>query len=818
MGKYKTKITEYGYELINEALSGNGAIITDDWYIALGDGETEPSNKTTRLNNIVFDKNSDDYPGIIISQDKNGRYAEIILPESLHGYTITEIGLFDENDYLVAVANTKIDCTERTEEGFDIDYRARISLNAIDKDVAIQFQGGTFQILEEKGKAYGYAPLDNEAKVPLEHLPELNTGSGIPIGFIGQTIFPIDETKGLQRYLNGSNISINQNTQSFLNKLKEAALLYPSLIVSSLEEWETAKTLSLEGQCGKFFINEEEGYIKLPLVIKAQGCLNLTNIGNIVDAALPNIKTTKNTPLVARDATAETASWTTDGPFIYTANVPANLGGASGTWIHKGNFDLNTANPIYKDGAIVQEESIQYPYFIQIATGAEETANIVNEIELNNPFSLFDYKYSEQILNNASWLPSLGQWNSKTIYPTAYQRLLDIYNGVAPANGLVVDIEKVEEPFYTNITATKNVSSPLNAFDGKTNTYAIWGTATDYIEVSYSKPVTVTSYKALVEWQSGFHHHSNVDIYTVDDTGAETLIAAGKGAYEGTYWSTAPFSAPVTTKKLRFKLQNPRAGYPTLVAEIVIDIQRNSDDDNKNNNDDYKFLLNLEDETFRLPLKTHNTPLNNNIVPIGNGNKFHFFDGTNTISPWIYGYDGGSFLYGSGLSASSTQGLQVSPDSTKSGLKLTNYDSKNTILYYYVGETVQNANLINAGVILEQLANKLDTNLSNISNMGREVIASSIMPDYSAEIEITSKGFPYTVLEDGFIDVALYAIEGWATLLINGHKVGHAYSSSNTYYSMISGQYRVQKGDIISKTGNYQWAAFYPLKSKAEEN
>ena len=208
MGKYKTKITEYGYRLINEVLSGAGILVTDGWHVALGNGVLEPSAKTSRLSNVVFDKNSPDYPGIIISQSVKGRYAEIVLPESLRGCVITEIGLFDNKDNLVVCANTKIDCTERTEEGFDIDYRARIDLGAIDSDIAIQFQGGTFQLLEEKGTAGGYAPLDSEAKVPFEHLPStfipfcFNSGpvneNGEPallqLGTVTETVPP--ETEG----------------------------------------------------------------------------------------------------------------------------------------------------------------------------------------------------------------------------------------------------------------------------------------------------------------------------------------------------------------------------------------------------------------------------------------------------------------------------------------------------------------------------------------------------------------------------------------------------------------------------------------------
>ena len=42
----------------------------------------------------------------------------------------------------------------------------------------------------------------------------------------------------------------------------------------------------------------------------------------------------------------------------------------------------------------------------------------------SNPFTLFDYKYSEYLLYNSCWLISDGQYNSYSMYPTAYEALL----------------------------------------------------------------------------------------------------------------------------------------------------------------------------------------------------------------------------------------------------------------------------------------------------------------------------------------------------------------------------------------------------------
>ena len=60
--------------------------------------------------------------------------------------------------------------------------------------------------------------------------------------------------------------------------------------------------------------------------------------------------------------------------------------------------------------------------------------------DLNNPFSLLDYKYSEYELDNASWLLSNGQWNNGTTYSAVYNLLLAIYNGTVTKAGVSVKL------------------------------------------------------------------------------------------------------------------------------------------------------------------------------------------------------------------------------------------------------------------------------------------------------------------------------------------------------------------------------------------
>lgn len=257
---------------------------------------------------------------------------------------------------------------------------------------------------------------------------EVKSGGGLEICDIGMALY-VDESKGLRRYLNGQIVDINTNTQAFLNRLKEITTLHPSLLCTE-EEWQTAKTMSAFGQVGKFVFNysgDKIVSVRLPRVVNIQGLFDLQNLGMTVAESLPNIKAGKITTSDWGGIETEiTGAWEGSMHPNYT-----NLNTGNTATEYFLSFNASRSSSTYKDGAPVQQEAIQYPYFIQIATGSETENNIINEIELNNPYSLFDSKYSDHELNNLSWLKSEGQWNSKAVYPDAYDELLTEYNNSA---------------------------------------------------------------------------------------------------------------------------------------------------------------------------------------------------------------------------------------------------------------------------------------------------------------------------------------------------------------------------------------------------
>ena len=454
-------------------------------------------------------------------------------------------------------------------------------------------------------------------------------GYGFPLGYIGSSPIVINENLNLQRYLNGQKIAIYQ-FPDFDQALVATANVYPNILKTETE-WQAIAASSVGGQCGYFVRDEEEGTIRLPkIIMPIQGLTDLSKLGDLVEAGLPNIEGTVNdTDIIDKPIRT--------GCFYAVGNNASKEGGGGSSNKTYTGFDASRSNPIYGNSDTVQPEAIQYPYFIQIATGQETEVNITNEIELNNPYTLFDSKYSEAPLYNLSWLLSNGTYYAKSVYVTAYEALL---------------VENNSE-----ITA-----------------------------------------------------------------GTSTQLPSG-----GTY----------VKRGLSVKLST---------AEDITD---------------YDFVINTTDETFRLPIKTKLASskfIKGNGIALGlttgDSNFGMFLNGSLSGAPLVSNTDIYNAPIGtdqfSGSAAKKEVSIGVTTNSSESGIEL---DSNNLYLYYYVGETVQNANLINAGRIEEKLVDKLDVDCTNASAQTKEFIQGQIVPDFENQISIanTKGGFVYTTPLVGYL-------------------------------------------------------------------
>jgi hypothetical protein len=501
------------------------------------------------------------------------------------------------------------------------------------------------------------ASLSNITEAGKKVIKENSGGNGgLEVCDIGMSLY-IDETKGLRRWLNGQIVAINQNTQGFLTRLKKIVALYPSLLTTE-ENWQAAKTLSAFGQVGKFVFNYAEDEetvesVRLPAVVNVQGLLDLQNLGMTVEAGLPNIEGT----------VYYGHGYLTNAYGAFYRGNPGNLPRTTDGRVETDYnliFDASRSNPIYGATDTVQEEAIQYPYYIQIATGQETEVNITNEIELNNPFFFGMSNYFQFKPNSLSWLKSAGYDEPKAAHPDYYNWILE------------------------------NVNKGVKGFKGQEGYCFI---ATDssgyYWWVSTESPVVGASV---------YRYDAGVNSMFFDGT-VETLTSNGftfTSIFEGSSYTVTRDSSKDTS------ILHPTAWIT-----------------------DNDFVINTSDETFRLPLKNGTEGMFGGGAVVGNGMSLGLTNGSQTAGLTSLAYhagvtDSGTLIgvttgYGlnigqsvacsAGFNGIVTAGITTDPE--KSGLVVANAGvvPDGWALYYYVGETVQNANLIDAGRMQEQITN-----------------------------------------------------------------------------------------------------------------
>ena len=126
------------------------------------------------------------------------------------------------------------------------------------------------------------------------------------------------------------------------------------------------------------------------------------------------------------------------------------------------------------------------------------------------------------------------------------------------------------------ITSTSGWTNPTSAFDGNLDTYATCGTATDYIEIKYLKPKTITSITAYGYFVSGSARWMDLRLYSVID-GVETLVCTTSGGGQSTTYTTKATFSGVTASIFRIRLNTknsegnaPSTSVRTRIREIIL--------------------------------------------------------------------------------------------------------------------------------------------------------------------------------------------------------------------------------------------------------
>lgn len=204
--------------------------------------------------------------------------------------------------------------------------------------------------------------------------------TGLPLGAIFASTVPV--TDSTVHLLDGSTISQTGMYAAFATYLKSLQSSYPNLFTTETN-WQTIVTIN--GECGKFVIDDTAGTIRLPKIVNfIQGTVSLSTIGDAVAPGIPNITGkvgfTDDNGGMHYHVRVNTDH--TNGAFYGTDNEGSTYkinsnGSQSAGGYNAAGFDASRSSSIYGASTTVQPRSILYPYYIVLAT-AVKTQTVIN--------------------------------------------------------------------------------------------------------------------------------------------------------------------------------------------------------------------------------------------------------------------------------------------------------------------------------------------------------------------------------------------------------------------------------------------------------
>lgn len=208
-------------------------------------------------------------------------------------------------------------------------------------------------------------------------------------------------------------------------------------------------TVTLNGSCGFIGVDTTNETFKVPTLSEVYLKSSTTNLAEFGAESLPNITSIWHSTTGVDESSSGAVNLDSK------VNSPWWAGATNVTRSGTYSLDASRSSSTYQDGAKVNPDHITYRAYIILYSGQDITSDITTEIQLNNPFSLLDYKWSEYELNNISWLLSNGAFHSNSIYPAVYDLLYKIQTGQTEKSGVSV---KLSTEAYTDYDFVLNIT------------------------------------------------------------------------------------------------------------------------------------------------------------------------------------------------------------------------------------------------------------------------------------------------------------------------------------------------------------------------
>lgn len=197
-------------------------------------------------------------------------------------------------------------------------------------------------------------------------------GESRNIGQIIPSVIPLTDA-GLH-LLDGALIQGSGIYSAFVTYIAGLVSTYPDCFTTE-SNWQTAVTTY--GVCGKFVYDSVNNTVRLPKITGiVEGTTDLTALGDLVEAGLPNI-----TGRLA--VLSDIGGLGADGAFTVEGGSPSSNGidtaGGAGNQSYK--LDASRSSSIYGNSTTVQPQTIKVLYYIVIATSTKTDIQVdIDEI------------------------------------------------------------------------------------------------------------------------------------------------------------------------------------------------------------------------------------------------------------------------------------------------------------------------------------------------------------------------------------------------------------------------------------------------------
>ena len=412
----------------------------------------------------------------------------------------------------------------------------------------------------------------------------------------------------------------------------------------------------------------------------------------------------------------------------------------------------------------------------KVATTAWVNATINNKMSL----TLLDFKWTDHILNNISWLRAdTFSWQDGGVYEAAY-------------NHLVADYNSIEESIY-----------------GITNL------AGDFYRYSEGD-VTGANHPYCWKDTNGYNCYTNTETPSVGDgtfVGSSGMVS--DGAVESVIYAKQSYLETIGSYTITYYLADD--GHKIVMPDQETTVQNIYNESGVA----WYYILDISNQRFKLP---RINPTREELIQVirakGNGMSLGLTDGA--INKALVGFNNapytslnastngfgqpvGSSYTADGVSSGKTYGITTDP--AKSGIISSMTDSTSIYkgkkyLYFYVGQYTQSATEQTAGLNSEMFIGKADVDLSNAASNASVTAKQTIVgwgkPDFSAEVSISS---PYTPTQNGFISICVKGAYSTINFNVDGVNV-------ITEYTDVAGanQENILRLIPVIKGKEYSWS------------